>query len=508
VKKHFFLNKGAGMNWMLKTCRILGAGLAALAGSAAPLLAYNNFEAAETVIGQADMTSHLANQGHPVSGQTLSSPVCVIRLGAKYLVSDRRNNRVLIYNQLPGNNAVADLVIGQPDMQQNAPNQNTTPTASTLAGPVGLCTDGGKLMVADLENNRVLIYNSLPLANNAAADVVVGQLNMTCNGVNQGGAPGPNTLNCPHGVATDGQHLAVTDFWNHRVLIFNTIPTVNNASADVVVGQTDMFYHQPNQGGYDGNADAHTLYHPASAAIDSGRLFIVDYWNNRVLIYNTVPAVNNAAADIVMGQPDMNSATANEGGTTTANSLNGPGGVAVSQGRMFITDNSNARLLIFNRIPAVNNAPADVVIGQPDMITSASRPTDANSLSDPFFPFVDGPRLFLPEAGNNRVLIFPEIPPTPNPFPLTSSAFFQILRAVAKIPQGGNIYLRVQVPVSTRCTITAYDITGRKVAVIFNDTVSGVKDIVWEGTGLGSGMYLVCAEAGNLKGRGKVVLVR
>ena len=38
---------------------------------------------------------------------------------------------------------------------------------------------GGKLYVADTQDNRILIYNKIPTTNNAAADVVVGQPNFT-----------------------------------------------------------------------------------------------------------------------------------------------------------------------------------------------------------------------------------------------------------------------------------------------------------------------------------------
>jgi hypothetical protein len=34
--------------------------------------------------------------------------------------------------------------------------------------------------------------------------------------------------------------MFVSDFYNHRVLIYNTIPATNNASADVVIGQANF----------------------------------------------------------------------------------------------------------------------------------------------------------------------------------------------------------------------------------------------------------------------------
>jgi hypothetical protein len=46
---------------------------------------------------------------------------------------------------------------------------------------VGVYTDGNKLFVADILNQRVLIFNSIPTSNGASADVVVGQPNFTSN---------------------------------------------------------------------------------------------------------------------------------------------------------------------------------------------------------------------------------------------------------------------------------------------------------------------------------------
>ena len=48
---------------------------------------------------------------------------------------------------------------------------------------------------------------------------------------------GPSVLNHPTKVTTDGTRLIVADTYNHRVLIWNKIPTENYSPADVVIGQ-------------------------------------------------------------------------------------------------------------------------------------------------------------------------------------------------------------------------------------------------------------------------------
>ncbi len=53
------------------------------------------------------------------------------------------------------------------------------PTATSLRGPQGVWIQNGQLFIADTQNDRVLIYNKIPTTNGAAADIVLGQPNMT-----------------------------------------------------------------------------------------------------------------------------------------------------------------------------------------------------------------------------------------------------------------------------------------------------------------------------------------
>lgn len=181
------------------------------------------------------------------------------------------------------NNQSADLVVGQPDMQ--------TVSAGTSSQkydyPYALFVAGNKLFVADHSNNRVLIYNSIPAANNQAADVVVGQINFTSKLENQGGGPMPTTLYNAQGIWASNNKLIIADFRNNRVLIYNSIPGTNGASADVVIGQPDMYSDQPNQG--QPNPANNTLHYPKAVWSDGTKLLISDTLNNRVLIYNNIP---------------------------------------------------------------------------------------------------------------------------------------------------------------------------------------------------------------------------
>lgn len=98
-----------------------------------------------------------------------------------------------------------------------------------------------KLIVADTDNNRVLIYNSIPTSNDPHPDVVIGQVDFYHNLRDQGASVSAYGYDGPTGLASDGTRLLVSDNNNNRVLIYNHIPTVNNTPADVVIGEQNMF---------------------------------------------------------------------------------------------------------------------------------------------------------------------------------------------------------------------------------------------------------------------------
>lgn len=320
---------------------------------------------ADVVIGQANMTSNSANQGGSASATNLYMPRNPFYDGNKFFVADTENHRVLIYNSIPtSNNASADVVIGQTNLTSGAENQGGAVGPNTLKQPACVFSDGTKLFICDTGNHRVLIFNSIPASNNTSADIVVGQTNMTTNSENQGSTVGPNTLNSPFSLFFNGKKLFISDWGNNRVLIFNSLPTSNNTSADIVLGQTNMTSNSENQGS---TVNANTMDAPNGIYTNGKKLFIVDQHNHRILIFNSVPEVNNASADIVMGQQNMTSNSANQGGSVAANTMYYPTHVFPYGPKLVVLDAANSRALIYNSIPASNNASADVVIGQASM---------------------------------------------------------------------------------------------------------------------------------------------
>jgi hypothetical protein len=316
----------------------------------------------------------------------------------------------------------ASIVVGQANFTSGQANRGGLPAANSFNFVGQAVVVGEKLVVADGQNNRVLVFNRIPTQNGASADVVIGQPDFTSILENQGRTVSSNTIDRATGVASDGQKLFVMDRDNHRVLIFNSVPTTNNAAADVVIGQPTMnerpYCGESALGNFVGVGANCLSSGPTGIAYDSvsRKLFVYDSDNDRVLIFNSVPTTNGAAASVVVGQPDMASNRTNQGGAPNARSLNlsTGAGIATHNGKFLVCDRSNNRVLIFNSIPTANNAAADVVVGQPNFTEVAANQGGApgpRTLWDPRGVQVDvDGRMLIADGSNNRVLVFNQIP--------------------------------------------------------------------------------------------------
>jgi hypothetical protein len=383
------------------------------------ILVYNsiptsNGASANSVIGQTNFT----NIGFGLSSTKFNNPGDLAIAGGTLFVADTNNRRVLAFGDYI-NSATATFVLGQVDFVSNGINQfNGASNANSFDYVYGLATNGTKLFVSDSSNNRVLIFNSIPTSNNPTADVVVGQSSMSNNSPDQGGSVGANTIDGPGNLETDGTKLFIADSSNNRVLIYNTIPTSNNASADVVIGQANSNSDSANQGG---SVGANTLSGPTAVSFDpvSGKLLISDCYNNRVLIYNSIPTSDNASANVVVGQANMSGSSSDQGGVTSASGLNCPINARIYENKLFVADSGNNRVLIYNSVPTSDNASADVVIGQVDMsgnLGNQGATADGNTLEYPTDMLWDGNHLIIQDDNNNRMLIFDSIPTTYNAF--------------------------------------------------------------------------------------------
>src|SRR5579864_4849235 len=429
-------------------------------------------QGARATIGQQTFTSQdsgspSATQLGAVSGVAYANNTLFV-VDSNHIQADPVLNRILIYqnisqyipdpaNPVPqqgqrcavcvggSNGGAANVVLGQPDFATTTINL----AANGLRTPTGIATDGKVLAVADTDNNRVLIWRSIPTVNGAAADIVLGQPDFTTGKVGLDN----KSFRGPQGVWIQGNRIFVADTQNHRVMIWNNIPSANNQPADIVLGEPN-FSTAPASTVNDTPAQANNLFSPVSVTSDGQRLFVADLGHNRVLIWNSIPTQTQQPADVEIGQPDMTSSVPNNAftgavatsatdttnketpvmctvsnGTDLANNPTYPERCAstlsfprfaLSDGRhLFVADGGNDRILVYNSIPTQNGQPADVILGQPDELTdsvsdsantfspdSNIQVSSPNTIRTPLALAWDGTNLFATDPFDLRVLVF------------------------------------------------------------------------------------------------------
>ncbi|MDQ2712905.1 MAG: hypothetical protein M3Y24_11880, partial [Acidobacteriota bacterium] len=311
------------------------------------------------------------------------------------------------------NGQAARAVFGQYTFAYGGATPGTTtniPNQQILGGLSGLAWFGGTLYVADSnrlsavpQDNRVLMFNTglVPILNadltqtksysiyqcNVCAFPAYNQLGQpSLTAAAQGTTAAPNAfpiglnndpsqpnMRQPTAVASDGNTLAVADTNNNRVLIWMSIPTSMNQQANLVLGQTDFthstVYNPPT---------ASSVLGPQGVWIQNGKLYVADTQDNRILIWNSIPTTNNQAADVVLGQSNFGTGTQTACDPTkgtnvsTAAIVCSPASVTADASHVFVSDLGFNRVLIWSTTANSNGQNADVVIGQQNMSTTAA----------------------------------------------------------------------------------------------------------------------------------------
>ncbi len=377
---------------------------------------------ATQVLGQ--LTFGTATAGSTQSGLNAPNGVVVDSANNKAYVMQSGAHRVSIFNLVLFNRGEnAGDVLGQYDDTTGAPNPiftkataNDGPSQYGLNVPQGIAVDplNHRLLVADMTNNRVLIYNLD--ANNTPIDMfpdyVLGQPNFYTNtvGTTQAG------MSAPAGVAVDlGRNLIfVSDMTNSRILVFNAAVLANGMNAANVLGQINFVtatagtsqigLSSPRQIEYDGSTK---------------QLYVADTGNNRVLIYDLTIILDAKNAASVIGQTDglaspvqpiFTKVAVNDGPTKLG--LSAPTvGIVLDEvnHRLFVSDSGNNRVLVYNLDSnniLIDRMP-DNVLGQTNYYTSAAVSTRAGT-SGPAGLSLDrvNNRLFVAQTTGNRVSVF------------------------------------------------------------------------------------------------------
>ncbi len=452
-------------------------------------------QAARLVIGQKTFTAQDATASASVvgagSGLAYANGLLFVS-DANRVGAEPANHRVLVFdtNALPKPTDIIDreqsvntrcpvcvgtasLVLGQTDFAKTELGIGQ----DKLRLPIGVATDGVRLAVADTDNNRVLIWNTIPTTNGAPTDIVVGQADFKSNASPR--PPSNKSLRGPQGVWIQNGKLYVADTMNNRVLVWNSIPSSNGQAADLVLGQPDFStYVEPDLTKTDINVKANTLLNPVSVTSDGQRLYVADLGHNRVVIWNSLPTQNQQSADIALGQPDVTSAVANNSPKvcqpTGKKDTNGNDiypvrcsatmdfpRYALSDGRrLFVADGGNDRVLIYNSIPTASGVGADVVLGQlSGELNSSSdsadplRRSSSDSLRTPMAVAFDGTNLYVTDTFNRRVLVYTVAEPV-LPFTAVRNAASLQIFSVGTITFSGSIKADDEVTITIHNDVT------------------------------------------------------
>ncbi|MDZ4661451.1 MAG: hypothetical protein SGJ18_07495 [Pseudomonadota bacterium] len=258
-----------------------------------------------------------------------------------------------------------------------------------------------KFFIVDRNNHRILIFNQVPTSIGSVPDVVVGQTAFTGGLINAGqAAVNSRGFAGPTYVSVCGDgKMLVADQANNRVLIYNQIPRVSGAVADIVVGQPGLTSNLAGAG-------ATGLVTPYAAYCFDRKLFIIDRGNQRIVVHNIFPTINNSAANFVIGQPDFITVTAG----CAANKLNIAYEIVRYKNELYVADGFNHRVLRFATVPTAFGAVATNVIGQPNLTTCLPNrglpAAAANTLNTPTSVAVGKDTLAVADFANNRILFY------------------------------------------------------------------------------------------------------
>lgn len=203
------------------------------------------------------------------------------------------------------------------------------------------------------------------------------------------------------------------------LLLVSFLPTLSSAgtrwsdgiAAVKVIGQPD----------FTSNAGTNTvdrLSFPEDVAIDpvTGKIFVADTGNNRVLRFASYAALTNgAAAEGVIGQSDFEAT----GGRNTQDGLFAPSGVYVDgAGRLWVSDKNNNRILRYDDAATLPDGPlADGILGQTGYGVSGAAISQTRVWNPKGITGDATGNLFVVDALSQRILMFADAANLPDSSP-------------------------------------------------------------------------------------------
>jgi len=278
----------------------------------------------------------------------------------------------------------ADFVIGQKKLTDSSSGSKY----NELWGPTDvIVSPAGKLFIVDFANQRVLRYNKTAFSMDGfSSELTIGVTQLSgCNA---------NNFNHPLFITFDvNDDCWVSDESNHRVIKFEKCSTTTEESpaATVALGQANLK-----------ECPVGDIKYPTGVFLDSsGSLWISDLGNSRVVMYKNASMLSSGAPAF------MQLGSGEEG--CGSNKFNGTYGLTGDMmGNIYVVDSYNNRVLIFlDAAKKKNKSGFDIVLGQDSKetcsmncsMTSFHYPQELEYSSDLNL-------LFVSDAWNDRVLAY------------------------------------------------------------------------------------------------------
>ena len=286
--------------------------------------------------------------------------------GRNLVLVDRGNNRILVWNTAPTSpTTLPDFVLCQTSMTSTA---SGTSLAQCNWPSDAVVTADGKLLVADSDNHRILVWNTFPTASGQAASFAM--------------SFGAGAW--PWGVWSNGTKVAATLTERGQIKIWNTFPTTGTEEADVTItGNTTNCLGTPRgivsngtaliTGDHNGKCANNSVAHvfatwptSSSAAVSydilpddpnyawphgtfdpsTGKLYLLSKY---LVEYAGAPATQPSGTRIATGTPF-------EGGDG--------GDVEIANGHTYVTEYNGNRIAVFKGTPSASSK-ATFYIGSP-----------------------------------------------------------------------------------------------------------------------------------------------
>lgn len=279
----------------------------------------------------------------------------------------------------------------------------------------------------------------------------------------------------PRGAWTDGTRVVAADTGNHRVLIWHRLPAADGTPADVVLGQSDDHTEGPAAAG---RGPAVGMFLPTGVLVADGRLVVADAWHHRLLVWDSFPERTGTPPDVVLGQPTDADVEPNSGGEPTAATFYWPFGVAVLDGRCYVADTGNRRVLVWRDGIPEPGRPADVILGQPGPAArdeNRGGPLTRDSFRWPHaMAATSAGGVIVADAGNHRLLRWDTHPDADQPADgVLGQPDFTTGSEFPYVPQDGRLRFPYGVT-SARGRLAVADTANNRVLIYADTGASGL----------------------------------